>query len=233
MTKKINCLEFSLSPISGWRADAGLWRCPELGATVELSTPEGRRPARGGPYCEAHGGEPRARSEAEHEWVYLAPASVGGDDEVQAAGCLALHTVEAYVVIRREGGHWLAWLGLGSMLDPVVGDRPNGVARRWARRHPGEPLPERFVSRVFATRAGAIAGATETWARRVAARTEEIRSARGGTLEWGVPVEPLREPLIVEPADGETAWDVVQRTAPVAPRGLSAITGLRPSGEAA
>lgn len=69
------------------------------------------------------------------------------------------------------------------------------------------------------------------WRDRVWANVEEIRAARGGTLDWGLPVEPLLEPIVLEPREGESAWEAVARAPRHAPVGLGALTGKRSSGE--
>lgn len=57
----------------------------------------------------------------------------------------------------------------------------------------------------------AIAIGTADWARHVEQTVERIRTARGGTLDWGAPVEPRESPIIVRPEPGESAWDAIDR----------------------
>jgi hypothetical protein len=157
---------------------------------------------------------------------------VGGAKAVENAGCLLLGTPEAYVVVRHTseatGGTWLAWLGLGSRLTPVI--NPAAVPKL---RRSGKPRPQ-TGTKSFHSREAALEEATAVWARNVERRVAEIREARGGTLEWGAPIEPLPEPIVIvlEQGDSRSAWDVAaelpRRTRP----GLGALTGLRPSGEA-
>lgn len=61
------------------------------------------------------------------------------------------------------------------------------------------------------TREEALALALSAWRIGLAAEVGAIRAARGGTLAWGMPVEPRTEPLLVEPADGVCTWDALAR----------------------
>lgn len=63
----------------------------------------------------------------------------------------------------------------------------------------------------FADEAEAAAAGRAAWAKRVAERVAAIREARGGTLDWGVPVEPRAGPIILKPTAGETAWAAAGR----------------------
>lgn len=206
--------------------------CPKRGVEVRLSCPAGR-PDAVAAYCKEHGGEARAREEAERSWDSAAPASVGDADKVLDAGCLGLQTPDAYVVVRQttpgEGGVWLAWLGLGAMLQQVT--NPGAVPRqRGGRgRRPSDG------TKSFPSRELALSVAVDAWRKRVVARVAEIRAARGGTLDWGVEVEPLDEPIVIvlEQGDTRTAWEVAVTLPRRTPAGASFIHGLRPSGECA
>lgn len=193
-------------------------RCPERGTQVRLACPAGR-PDVVAAYCDSHGGEARAREEAERDWNYVAPESVGDAEAVLVAGCASLQSPDVYLVVRQvpesQGGMWLAWLGLGSMLEPVVNPSPivrlqsNGKPRTRGgsrvRRSPDTP------SHSFPSREAALSRGREAWESGVRDRVEEIRQLRGGTLTWGVPVEPRGEPIIImlEQGDTRSAWDVV------------------------
>jgi len=213
-------------------------RCGLPGAEVRLQCPAGRPDAVGGPYCDEHGGHALALAEAEREWNYLAPASVGRAEAVRDAGSTALRTPEAYIVLRQtpesQGGTWLAWLGLGSMMRPV----PSGAApnRRGGRAHKraGEKRA-RTGTRAFSSRAAAEAAAVVAWRRNARNTVEVIRDHRGGTLDWGVPVEPLEAPivLVLEQGDSRSGWDVAVELKRRTRDGLCMLSGLRPSGEVA
>lgn len=213
--------------------------CDRPGTTISLPCPSGRPNAEGGPYCDAHGGQERAQREAECDWNYQAPASVGDADAVLAAGNLSLNSRDAYLVIRQEAGkeggvksdRWLAWLGLGSLLTGVRGPGSTPHRRR------GEAKAD-YQARIalggfaFRSREEALAEGARVWRESLTAHVAEIRRARGGTLSWGIPVEPLAEPIVVE-ATGRNAWDVARSQPRKARIGLATISGVRPSGEAA
>lgn len=213
-------------------------RCPRDAKEVRLRCPEGR-PEAVAAYCDEHGGEARARAEAERDWNYVAPAGVGDAEAVEHAGCLCLGTPEAYIVARHTsevtGGVWLAWLGLGSRLTPVVNPEPavklraNGQPRKRGGKRPRGDGTKSFPSREAALRQAKVA-----WAEGVERRVTEIREARGGTLAWGAPVEPLEEPIVIvlEQGDSRSAWDIAPQLARQSRQGVGVITGLRPSGEA-
>jgi len=212
-------------------------RCGLPGHEARLPCPAGRPDAVGGPYCEEHGGHARAQEDAEREWNYLAPASVGDAAAVLDAGSMGLRTPEAYIVIRQtpesQGGTWLAWLGLGSMMRPVPSGAPPNRRGGRAHKRAGEKRA-RTGTRAFGWRAAAEAAAVVAWRRNVRNTVEVIRDHRGGTLDWGVPVEPLDAPIVIalEGCSG-SAWDIAtsmpRRTRP----GLCMLSGLRPSGEVA
>ena len=225
----------------------GAAQCPLEGVQIRLRCPAGR-PDAVAAYCAEHGGEARARAVARADWNYLAPESVGGARAVEDAGCQQLQTPEAYVVLRQtpesQGGTWLAWLGLGSLLTPVANPEPqvrlraNGQPRvRGGRRHrSGRDGHSRSSgASSFPSRELALTAAEAAWSQRLAARVAEIRAARGGTLDWGTPVEPLEAPVVIllEQGDSRSAWDVAITLPRRSPAGASAITGLRPSGECA
>jgi hypothetical protein len=104
----------------------------------------------------------------------LAPAEVGGDVEVQQAGCLSLCSEHAVICVREgmpvQGGGWVIALGLGSYQRALKG---------------------RHASLDEALAAGIVA-----WLAMLNARIAEITRARGGTLEWGLPVMPRAEPIV-------------------------------------
>jgi hypothetical protein len=227
------CRESSLEPVPGWRQGHGLWLCPEPGESVSLRCPAGRPDATGGPYCAAHGGRERAQQEAERDWNWLAPECVGDAAAVLAAGTLQLTTEHAYVVVRprSEHGIWLAWLGLGSHLEPVPRTAYDGCGRPGCRScREGQGCGRR--RHAFPSRALAAADAITLWRRRLRARIEEISAARGDTLSWGMPVTPLADPLVLELGDHGSAWDEAMVRERIGSEGLAAITGLRSTGEA-
>lgn len=84
----------------------------------------------------------------------------------------------------------------------------------------------------YQTREEALVAVRAAWERRLHDDIAAIRRARGGTLDWGMPVEPLAEPTLLEPRAGESGWDCVGREPRRAPSGLAAISGVRSSGEA-
>lgn len=125
-------------------------------------------------YCDAHGGVARARQEAEADfarcWLTLAPPTLSAD-RVLAAGAMGLSSEHSYVVIRPNEGRWKCALGI------------------WG--HTRE-MPGSYARMLDAERAG-----IRWWRREVADRVALIRSARGGTLDWGAPVKPAPNPLVL------------------------------------
>ena len=203
----MRCTELSEDPRAGWTVAIGeLYRCPATGASVVLPTPAGRPSAHGGPYCIEHGGEARARTAAENDWNHLAPESVGGEAAVQRAGCLALDSADVYVVVRPERDHWLAWLGIGSHMIVV---RHGGMTARDRRRVERGHRPSMRPSCSYPSQEAATEGALVAWRARVAEDVAEITAARGGTLAWGLPIEPRDQPRIIVLAEHGSAWDAL------------------------
>jgi hypothetical protein len=205
-------------------------RCERTGVEVRLTCPAGR-PDATACYCDEHGGLARAEREARADWNYAAPESVGDAGAVLDAGCDCLRSTEAYVVLRQTtaetGGTWLAWLGLGGHLMQVTNPEP--AMRRGRPRTDGRGQYS-FSARVYAEQA-----ARDMWTERVARRVAEITAVRGGTLAWGVAVEPLAAPIVIllEQGDTRSAWDIAVTLAPRSRAGQSLMSGLRPSGECA
>jgi hypothetical protein len=83
----------------------------------------------------------------------------------------------------------------------------------------------------FPSREEAESEGRRAWRESVAGHVDEIRQARGGTLEWGVPVHPLADPIVVDATD-RNAWDAATSMPRRAGDGLALISGNRPSGEA-
>lgn len=217
-----------------------LIQCAQEGQQVRLPCPAGRPDATSS-YCDAHGGLDRARAEAERDWMYVAPESVGGPREVENAGCQQLQTPHAYIVLKQspaaQGGTWLAWLGLGSLMQQVENPTPRvrpgkeGLARkRGGRRYSG-----RNGALAFPTRQAALQQAQVVWRSGLEARVAEIRHERGGTLDWGTPIEPLDSPIVIvlEQGDPRGAWDIAVQLPRRSREGSASLTGLRPSGECA
>lgn len=234
MARRNACLELVPDPADPTRTR--LVPCGRPGHVVRLQCPAGRRPAIGGPYCDEHGGAAKAEEDARSEWNFVAPASVGGEIAVDRAGRRILCSVHAYVVVRQapdsQGGVWLAFLGLGSFTEPISNPRrrPNnngGKHRRGSRCSDG--------THSFSTREAAEAQAREAWRERLDHDVSAIRSARGGTLAWGIPVEPASEPIVIvlEQGDSRSGWDVAATLPRRTREGSSAISGVRPSGEIA
>ena len=95
--------------------------------------------------------------------------------------------------VRERRRPWLAQLGIGGMIEHVG---------------------------AFASREEALAAALVAWRQRVDATVAAITRARGGTLEWGLAIEPRSAPIVVEPREGEGSWDAYARTvSPVRVRG--------------
>lgn len=227
------CIESSFEPVVGWRRESGLWVCPEPGDIVRLECPAGRPDATGGPYCDAHGGEARARQEAGRDWNYLAPESVGGVEAVLRAGTMALDSRHAYIVVRPNvDGGWFSWVGLGSIQEAVPRPDYAGCGRPKCRSCREGKGCGRGGQHKHASGAAAAAAASRTWRALVGARVAEIQAARGDTLLWGSPVEPLTEPVLVCLEAGQNAWDKAITLPRVGRRGLGVMTGVRPSGEA-
>lgn len=216
-----------------------LVQCPREGIQVRLRCPAGR-PDAVSAYCAEHGGEARARAEAERDWMHAAPESVGGPAQVEDAGCQQLQTPDAYVVVRQtpaaQGGRWLAWLGLGSMMIPIENPAPV-VKLKNGRPHvrAGRSYSGRNGALAFPSREAALAQALLRWRAGVETRVEAIRRLRGGTLAWGTPVEPLDEPIVIvlEQGDSRSAWDMAVTLPRRSRVGAAELSGLRPSGECA
>ena len=188
----------------GCREWLGETFCMRQAERVVLPTPAGRPQAVGGPYCDVHGGLARSRTEAERDWYYAAPACVGDAEAVVDAGAQALCSVHACVVVRPEHGRWLAWLGIGGLLQGVANPR----ARVRHRGGKGRDRHRRSSGRyAFTTREAALETAVAVWRQTVSTRVDEIRMARGGTLDWGLAVAPRDEPLIYLLAEHGSAWD--------------------------
>jgi hypothetical protein len=203
--------------------------CGQAAIGERLACLAGRRDAVAGPYCECHGGRRRAEEEASHDWLYVAPESVGGEGEVLEAGAMGLGHSEAYLVIREERGRILVWIGIGSraeQLRPAV-PAPSTARHRRAGRHGQRPTG----AMVFFSRDDAIREGTATWRSRVTARIAEIYAARGGTLGWGVPVEPLAEPVIIDLGDAADAWAAAKRRPRIGRLAMTMLSGVRPTGE--
>lgn len=144
-------------------------------------------------YCELHGGEARARAEAEEKragcWHTLAPPHLSRH-QVDAAGIMSLSSEHAYVVVRaQEGGRWTAALGIGGHTEDLQGS--------W-----GDPW-------------GAELAAVHTWKRRLEERLARIQDLRGGALNWGATVQALRRPRVIRfAAGGGNAWDAMDQAKP-------------------
>ena len=187
--------------------------CGAPAKAVVLPTPAGRSPAVGGPYCAAHGGVERARAEAERDWNYQAPASVGDDEAVLDAGCESLRSPDSVIVVRPEHGRWLAWYGIGSMLKQVA--NPHAVIRTRGRRG-GRGKPRSSGRYAFPSQEAALEIALQVWRKRLDAHVKEICTLRGGTLSWGLPVAPLAKPAIYVLGEHGSAWDANPTYAAVA-----------------
>lgn len=86
--------------------------------------------------------------------------------------------------VRARPRPWIAQIGIGSMA-----------------RHVG----------AYATREEAIDRGIEAWRANLERRIQEIRAMRGGTLDWGVPVTPREQPMLIESLPGESSWDTYER----------------------
>ena len=133
----------------------------------------------------------------------------------------------------RTGLKRVATLGIGSLMVAV--ENPAATpSRRGGARH------RRSGGRASGTQAfreleDALDAARAAWSRRLAERVAAIRAARGGTLEWGLPVEPAAEPIaiVLEQDDRRSGWDVALSLPRLARAGRAALCGLRPTGEVA
>ncbi len=130
-------------------------------------------------YCPEHGGEERARAEVARAWAMVAPESVGDAQRVQWAGMLLLGSEHKVISVRWFGVRVVVFLGTGSHLMPVGS----------------------FGLLEYPAALAAGRGALHNERAR---RIEEIRTLRGGTLDWGLPVIPLERPLV---SDGVRCWE--------------------------
>lgn len=187
----------------------GVYRCDRPGLATEIGPLVPGRRVEPIAYCEEHGGRERADRQAGHDWMRQCPlplAATPADDEgrVLDAGTMALRSEHAYVMLRPLGdGRWLAWLGIGSHMWPVY--PPGAAARREAimrayrgrRANAKRRAREEGAKATFETAAEAERVARAAWRSGLAERVRAIRRARGGTLAWGMPVEPRGEPVIL------------------------------------
>lgn len=158
--------------------------CGRPAELVERQCPAGRGTVSAA-YCVEHGGTERASTETAREWAFAAPASVGGMEEVLEAGARQLGSSERVLVVRATPeGRWVIQLGVGGHLVSAC--------------------PGSAVSREVALDAGLW-----LWRERVRATVESIRAARGGSLEWGIPIEPQAYPVVLELEPTANAWDAL------------------------
>lgn len=178
-------------------------------------------------YCEEHGGEARAMEQIQRDWLYVAPDQVGDAQSVMTAGSECLRTPDAYIVLRQEHGRWLAWLGLGTMMRQV---QMRATPRlRNGRAYLRGAKPRGLMA--ADTREEAMAKAHARWRHELAHHVQAIVEMRGGSLDWGVPVEPAGEPVVIYAPESTCGWDVAIRLPRQARPGIGWISGLRPSGE--
>jgi hypothetical protein len=129
---------------------------------------------------------------------------VGNHQAVLDAGCESLRSPDAVVVVRPEHGRWLAWCGLGSMLERV----PNPHARIRKRGRRGGAGAWRDSGRyAFPSQEAALEIALQVWRERLDAHVAQIRDMRGGTLDWGLAVKPLARPAVYILGEHGSAWD--------------------------
>jgi hypothetical protein len=107
------------------------------------------------------------------------------DGQLMAPGVMGLDSRHVHLIVREyaENGKnsWTACTGTGGYMYPV----------------PGPPS--------YASQREAIAVGLAWWRQGVFDRIAEITEARGGTCAWGLPIQPLENPVLtVIPAD-ETA----------------------------
>lgn len=209
--------------------------CMRVVPEVRLICPAGR-PDAVGCYCPNHGGQERARAEAEQDWNWLAPPSVGGERAVKYAGNLCLHTTQAYVVLRElpeaQGGVWLAFLGLGG--SSVALANPDAKSSRRGGRRANNRSRKSGGVFSFPDKRSAEVVAHDTWHRVTSTRVEAITRARGGTLDWGTPVKPLQGPIVITvvASDPRNPWEVAEALPRLTPSHVNARkNGLRASGE--
>lgn len=207
--------------------------CMRVVPEVRLVCPAGR-PDAVGCYCPNHGGEERARAEAEQDWNWLAPPEVGGERAVKYAGNLCLHTTDAYVVLRElpeaQGGVWLAFLGLGAA--SVALGNPSAKSSRRGGRRANNRKGAGGLS--FPDKRSAELAAHDVWHRATSTRVAAITQARGGTLDWGTPVKPLLGPIVITVVAGDprNPWEVAEALPRLTPSSVTARkNGLRASGE--
>ena len=93
---------------------------------------------------------------------------------------------------------------------------PNDPARRWRIAFGAGPTTVVW-DEPQPTLAAARHRGLAVWHARLQERIERIREARGGTLAWGVPVEPPRAPQILELTAVAGAWDPERAAGPAAP----------------
>jgi hypothetical protein len=100
--------------------------------------------------------------------------------------------------------HELLALGVEATVEeqPAVARAPDWLAQLGVGSHVLD------VGR-FDTEAAAEAAGRSAWREELARRVAEITAARGGTLSWGIPLDPPVAPIVLRPAIGQSAWDAL------------------------
>lgn len=194
--------------------------CDRPSVLVTCSPGAGRRLA-SACYCDDHGGPERSRRQVLAHWSVVAPDSVGDDEDVQDAGCLALDSRHVFLVIRPQDGRWIAARGIGGLTEPLR--RPDADPERTRRsKPPGGGRTRRGGGGSWETREAALEDGIALWRAGVEDRVAEIVAARGGSLAWGVPVEPRTEPIVLWPEKGQSAYaaDRVRRLRELLPEAV-------------
>jgi len=113
-----------------------------------------------------------------------------------------LDSRHVYVVVRQHAGRWIAALGIGGFTEQVR--RADADPERARKASPEHRAQHRGSRRrgggsSWATREEAVAAGVAAWRAAVAAAV----AAEGGC------VEPRAEPIVLFPAHGQSAWDLV------------------------
>lgn len=199
-----NCLEI-LGSENDWLA------CDKPAILVECNPRVPGRRVVTACYCYEHGGHDRALDEVGRSWSVLAPAEVGDDEAVLTAGTASLDSRHAYLILRSERNHWLAWRGIGGFVEalypPGVEDRRAAIiAAHLGSRKTAKLKARREAPAWWTTREDALRDATAEWRRKLVEDVAEITRIRGGTLSWGMPIAPRDEPIIILPRELQSAY---------------------------
>jgi hypothetical protein len=120
--------------------------------------------------------------EPDYDLMCLAPLDMDEDEAIDAAHA-SMDSAHMYVVVRPvESNRWVAATGVGGTTQHVRGSHPSSEAAAEAGRAATRAIYDREVRRILDLR-------------------------RGMTL--GIPIPEYRQPTILRPLPGQSAWDAL------------------------